>query len=1127
MTTTHLWRSLERQLPEGFTPRYQWLWILPAGAVPALDALERLEDRLFTVKDEATHGAIEIVGAKQLHSVEGADDVDARLVNVGLYPGPTGEVLSLTEPKELDQGQYDGRDAVPAVSAHGMLVHAPLFGDLGGFDPSLSGDYAAAQFCRRAREVGAEIVIAPESCIFREDPPRREAIHRFGGALYLPTEQRIGQIRSRLGQARPLAVPVLWLGEWFLALLRLLALTAIKAPDAGAAQFAAAVRALLNLAALGAARKHEKIGRGAALARLLRSKRIKDERATLSAGRAAHRDLILTRERIRQQRQKDLTAETVGLERLSPGAEASRDRDEEALLTVGSSDGEFDQMPARRSEDRLGLFLMLVGLGGVSLLGFRDLLTAPALGGGAALPVSPSLAELFTNSISFIAPDTLGERAAADPFNLVLMLLSVFSVTHVSALLLWITILSLPLSAATAWWAAGSWTSKGWHRVLAGLLWALLPAFHTSIGQGRLGPVLAHILLPVAVVAVTRALAARRRTRVEADPESPRRVASIRLAAGWEHAAAAALLLVLITASAPVLLPVVVLLCLVGSVVMGRPGRILWLLPLPSLALFAPMMASSLDNSGNMIATLLAEPGVVVSTAQAGAPAPVWQQLLGFSVAFDPAAGLPAADGSAASWLPSLFADDLWAVRAALLVGGPLVLLALLGILATRGRRTPAVAGLVAVVVLVISAVVTEFAVGAAAGQLVPAYNGPLVSAAALALIAAALSGIDSIGRTWQKLGGLVSSVAVTLLVLSLAASAVFWAVPRLTPSADLSDQPLTAVNPQQTLIERGSVRGLPATAADQGTGPAQLRTLVLSAGDHGVTAELASARGRTLDKDRTAIDTVDLPRWASHAGLSQTLGLSGDPDARTLDDLSLSEQRLADLTAALLTPGAEGIPEMMAELGIGYVLLEEPASASLAEAMDTAGGMVSVGSTDRGLLWRTATPDTLPAAAPELAGAATAWARIVDAERNIVALLPSEDRRISTDLSRITDSNGDPLDVEPDQDYFLELASERAGGWHAELDGTPLRAATETSTGHQQMPWTRMFHLSGEHGVLDAQDGLRGELTVEHRSTYQYPILFGVAAFLLLVALIAVPLPRSWRILPVASTAELEGRPL
>lgn len=347
--STSLWRTLERQLGEGFTPRYQWLWILPADATPEPDALRRLEDRLFTVKDEQTHDQVKIVGAKQLH----AEDPH-RLVNVGLRTLRSGEVITGTEPRELDQGQYDGQDETSAVAAHGMLVHARLFGDLGGFDPTLTGDYAAAQFCERARQAGARTVVEPTARIHRTAPPRRDLVHRLGGTLWLPAEQRKAQIRARLGAASPLAVPFLWLGQWLVALLRTVALFACKAPDAGVAQLGASAAALLNVAAVAHVRRFSRDGRRAAAARAENPEAAKQQ---VEEGRAAFRQSRLSGSALRAQRQRDVTAETVAAhnDRLSTTA-----AQETALAEPGSPDGEFDQMPARRSEDRLGLFLSLI-----------------------------------------------------------------------------------------------------------------------------------------------------------------------------------------------------------------------------------------------------------------------------------------------------------------------------------------------------------------------------------------------------------------------------------------------------------------------------------------------------------------------------------------------------------------------------------------------------------------------------------------------------------------------------------------------------------------------------------------------------------------------------------------------
>lgn len=1089
--STSLWRTLERQLGEGFTPRYQWLWILPADATPEPDALRRLEDRLFTVKDEQTHDQVKIVGAKQLH----AEDPH-RLVNVGLRTLRSGEVITGTEPRELDQGQYDGQDETSAVAAHGMLVHARLFGDLGGFDPTLTGDYAAAQFCERARQAGARTVVEPTARIHRTAPPRRDLVHRLGGTLWLPAEQRKAQIRARLGAASPLAVPFLWLGQWLVALLRTVALFACKAPDAGVAQLGASAAALLNVAAVAHVRRFSRDGRRAAAARAENPEAAKQQ---VEEGRAAFRQSRLSGSALRAQRQRDVTAETVAAhnDRLSTTA-----AQETALAEPGSPDGEFDQMPARRSEDRLGLFLVLIVLTGVSLVGLRELLTAGALVGGAALPVSHSIAEVWQHTTSFLVADSLGERAAADPFALVLLVLSLLSFGHASAVLLWLTILAAPLSALSAWWAAGRWSSRAFHRVIAALIWGLLPALHTAVGQGRIGTVIAHILLPILVLSAVQAIAARRR----AEPLGPRRVASLRLASGWETAAAAALLLAVITAAAPILLIPAVLACVAAPLAAGRPARVLWLVPLPALAIFTPMLVSALDRGANLAAVLLAEPGRALAAAQAGDPAPLWQQLLGFSQSFSASAGLPGASSeSSAAWLPEVLGGSFWSLRLALVIGGPLLLIALVALLAAGRRGVVLTCGLIGLGALAYSGLVTKLSVGQSGGELVPANPAPLVSVVALCLLIATLSALDVSHHAGSPLGGLFAPVSATLLILAIFTSGVFWAAPRMLAAAGLADQTITAVNDESMLITGGTAESLPATAADQGAGPAATRTLELASGPEGVSADVVSRYGRTLDKARTASAAQSLPLWATDpAG-----PLGGDePLAEELSDSSL---RLAELIAALVSPGSEHVSGLMQELGVGYVLVTE--GSGLAEAADTASGLVRVGETGYGMLWRAEPPaEDLPAG-PGVSGTATAWARIVDDAGEVVSLVPSAHHRIHTDLGEITDSEGAPLALEADGPYYLEIASERARGWEATLNGEPLVTVTaeRRDVDPEDMPWMRQYYLPPE-----ALSGSGAELVLEHRPDFQYPILLGVAGLLVVFVLIAVPLPRSWRIMEV-----------
>lgn len=1075
-----LWRTVERQLGDGFSPRYQWLWILPEGAIPAADALERLEDRIFTVTDEKTHHLVDIVGAKQLQ----AHTAERRLINVGLFPGSSGELFTGTEPSELDQGQYDGHDAVPAVSAHGMLVRARVFGDLGGFDPALPGDYAAAQFCERAREAGSLTLVEPQAVVLRHDPPAREVVHRWGGALWLPADQRRGQMRTRLSGAPALAAPVIWLSQWVVLCWRLLALMVCKAPDLGLSQAAVMLRTLLDVPTVIRMRRFRAAG--------LRAARTRESRNRDGSADDALVAPRVSPGQIKTWRRRDVTAETV----VTTGGRSSAGSSQAAPGVRG----DHELVPARAKEDRIGLFLVLTVLTGVSLVGFRELLTSTALTGGAAIPASSSIGDAWYHTVSFLAPETLGERSAADPFSLVILLISVLTAGHASAVLLWMVILAAPLSALTAWWVAGFWGHRALPRGIAALLWALLPALHSSVGQGRVGAVLAHILLPLVLGLTVKALRAR---TARADGEPRQRVAALRLASGWETAAAASLILALVTAAAPVLLVPAVIICAAAPLLLGRVGRTLWLIPIPALVLAAPMIISAWDRGSNLSAVLISAPGAAVPAEDGGANAHLWQQLLGFSQAFTASSGLPGAFATeAAAWLPDVLAGNFWSLRLALIIGGPLLGVALLAFFAAARRPAVTGAGLVLVGTLAWSALTGALTASHAGGELLPAASGPLVSLMALCLIVAAMNVFDMSRQADTSLGGLFAPVASTLLVLSIFVGGVFWAAPRMLPDAQLQDQPITAVNAQQALISGGTPVTLPATAADQGSGPAGTRTLVMSSTPAGVNAHLVSGSGAVLDSARSASSAHGLPRWAGQAPWPLT-----SPDLQSFE-IRPAEQRLGELVAAIAASGSTAVPEIMHELGIGHVLVTR--GESLREAANTSAGLVMVADTAFGTLWRVETDDAELPTSPGISGTSGAWARIVTEDGETVALVASQRRSVETDLHQVRSPEGEPLVLDDSVQHYLEIASERAAGWRATLNGENLRTVTASTldVAQEDMPWMRQFYLPA-----DALDASAAELHLTHRSDLQAPVLITVAAVLLLFLIIAVPLPRTWRL--------------
>src|SRR5699024_650559 len=157
-------------------------------------------------------------------------------------------------------------------------------------------------------ETAAGVVVEPSAHIRRTQPERRDLVHRLGGALWLPPQQRKSQIRTRLGAAGVLALPLLWVGQWFTALLRVIALFVCKAPDAALSQLAASTSALLNIRALAHLRRVSRTGRRVAAAR---AEGPDEAKRRVARGRQRHREDRLSAASLRAQRRRDVTAETV------------------------------------------------------------------------------------------------------------------------------------------------------------------------------------------------------------------------------------------------------------------------------------------------------------------------------------------------------------------------------------------------------------------------------------------------------------------------------------------------------------------------------------------------------------------------------------------------------------------------------------------------------------------------------------------------------------------------------------------------------------------------------------------------------------------------------------------------
>src|SRR6476646_3263252 len=84
---------------------------------------------------------------------------------LGIQITRTGRRLASPARGEADQGQYDNRADVLAVSTSGMLVRRSVWDDLGGFDPAFVEHGADLDFGWRAQLAGHRVIVVPGAVV--------------------------------------------------------------------------------------------------------------------------------------------------------------------------------------------------------------------------------------------------------------------------------------------------------------------------------------------------------------------------------------------------------------------------------------------------------------------------------------------------------------------------------------------------------------------------------------------------------------------------------------------------------------------------------------------------------------------------------------------------------------------------------------------------------------------------------------------------------------------------------------------------------------------------------------------------------------------------------------------------
>ncbi|MGC7151021.1 glycosyltransferase family 2 protein [Paenarthrobacter ureafaciens] len=1015
--------GLEQLAPAGSTSSEttEWIWLLHDDAAPAPDALAEL---LHAVERTTS---VTVAGCKQL----GWDD-ERHLVDVGLSTSRWAERLTLIDADEVDQGQYDARTDTFAVNSAGMLIRRDVWEQFGGFDPALPGSGDDVDFCWRNWLAGNRVVVVPSARMFHME-------HRPNG-LGTSAAARKAQIHLRLKHTAWWKVPFHAVGALLGSLLRLVLSILVKEPGYGFSQFTSTVSALARPMAV------------------VRSRR------SASRTRSLHRTVV----RGLQRSSREVRAHRRSLlEAIRPPEERQEVSD---LLAPEPSGDSTDDFAALATNERgwvgTGAVAAVLVTLAAAMVGLLGLLRTGAVTGGSLLPVSATPGAMWDNASTWWISLGAGLPGHGDPFGYVLWAISILGGGDGNAAMSWLLVLALPLSALGAWFAVGALTRLRRFRMVAALVWGSAPALLIAVNEGRLGALVAHVLMPLLLLALLRAsgsaLANGGRHQLPARRPAPgKSKPGVNGVPSWTAAAAAGLVMAAITASAPSLLGPITVAIILAAVVLGRRGKTLWWSLLPSAALFIPYAISAADRPRS----LLADPGV----PRFFEAAPLWQQLLGQPLAFDVDGGLTGLGLFGPGSVP-------WALILALLIGVPVLVLAVVALFLPGERMVLArIFWLAALATLACSWLFGHVATGVNNNVLAGPFTGPAVSAAGVLLLGAAMIGADRIfgtsrsagaGRWKPSLRGAVSGVTVAVLLSGPLAGMGAWVAQNVlqsdAPTTQRAEAGAAASLGASRQVRAVETATLPATAVDRGVGPERTRTLVITSGEQGeFTSSLMRGAGTTLD----SLSTIASARTIS--------GAPGREEMNT-DDAATASLRRAVATIVASTgvdPRAD-----LEQLGAGFVVLKTADSAAqlTASRIDAVPGLVAVGQTEAGWLWRV----TPRGAAATTVSDTAVRARIIDAKDTVIGALPSEDVSVAGDVPP-----GDP-------GRKVVLAERFDTGWKAWLDGKELPGTTSG--------WSQAFELPATGGHL------------EIRHTNPWALWLGILQVLVfgLTALLAVPVP-------------------
>jgi GT2 family glycosyltransferase len=456
------------------------LWVLTADSAATPSALARLLDAIRRSPS---------VGAAGPKLLEWQDS--SRLRSVGFQVTRSGRLIPSPAPGEPDQGQYDRRTDVLAVPLTGMLVERALFESLGGPEPVLGRLGGELDLGWRAQQAGRRVVVVTRAMLRTgAEGPATEPV----------TALRRQARRTALARCSAPMLPFLAVWVVVSCVLAGGGLLLAKRPRAAWAEVSDLGAVLLP---------------GRVMAARWRSRRVREVSRRHLTGLFVRSGTVL-------RHAGDLVHDQVSFES-QPSAERTATAVESGPVSDEAEDlNILGSTWLSRSARNPGLWAVVLvtvvavaasrNLGGTILQRYEN-----GVAGGELVGARTNAGSLWHLWLDGWHGSGLGRSGQLGPHLPVLSALA-WVLAHLpvvptpsspgGAAVAVLVGLAMPLSTCTAYLGARVVTHSRWPRALAALAWSTTAVLTTAVAAGRLGGVVAAILLPL--VAAGFALAARR-----------------------------------------------------------------------------------------------------------------------------------------------------------------------------------------------------------------------------------------------------------------------------------------------------------------------------------------------------------------------------------------------------------------------------------------------------------------------------------------------------------------------------------------------------------------------------------------------------------------------------------------